>query len=90
MNYAYYHSKKLDIYKNETQFVEDLARQDRKMGILQYVLLQESMPGIIALVILFCMVGILVHDPENPKVPDVLSNALALILGFYFGKNSNL
>jgi hypothetical protein len=79
----------LEIYRNESLLLDGLAgRSAARKGILG-LLQSDNVTGLIAIIIILSIVGLVMAHPSDPKVPDVLSSGLALILGFYFGRKSS-
>src|SRR6266481_1015543 len=73
------------LYKSTDKFLGALSG---RLGATYFLRDLLSIPGIIAIGITV-MIGYLVFkNPAHPQIPEVLSGAFTLILGFYFGRFS--
>ena len=89
MNYVLKRGGDLELFRNDSQLMDGLVRMANKPSITTVFFSSQMIPGIIALIITCCIAFLVLRDPDNAKVPDILSSGLALILGFYFGKSTN-
>lgn len=53
----------------------------------QAVLYQAGMPGVLALILIVTISYLFIQNPGLKESPPLLSNAVTLILGFYFGRS---
>ena len=66
---------------------EDLAKAlsgRKQLSPLSRFLQETGITGFIAVIITLTIVYLVVSDPSG-KIPEVMTNALGVILGFYFG-----
>jgi hypothetical protein len=84
-NYVYVPDNgEIEVYRNINQLAHAVSIHARSASLMEKVLTFGGMPGAIALIIT-ATICYLTMFRADVKIPDVLSNALTMVLGFYFG-----
>lgn len=83
-NYVYALGEELRRYDDLSKLGADVGRSSALAETLQGGFQFVGISGVIAIIIT-ATICYLVVTRVDPKIPDLLANALTLILGFYFG-----
>ena len=87
-NYAYVpdrENEEVHVYRNVAQLTNAVSIQQRRDTIIDKIVSLGSVTGILAIGITATICYMALQLKSDFKVPEVLSNALTMILGFYFG-----
>jgi hypothetical protein len=83
VNYLYDRAGRIDYFRTEKQLIDTLGAIQPKLGVFATLLRADHVTGLLALVVLAAIIMLVYFERS---VPEILENALALILGFYFGR----
>ena len=84
-------SGQIETFRNADEalfYVNDYANNLRQQRPMSRVDVNDLVPAIIAILLTVVICGLVVYQSlqaESVSVPDILGNALTIILGFYFG-----
>ena len=87
-NYAYVsggEDEEVHVYRNTVQLSNAVSINQRRETLAEKILTLGGIAGGLALVITVTICYLTVVTKGEVKFPEVLSNALTMILGFYFG-----
>lgn len=81
-NYVYYDGTNTHHYRFQQEFLHDISKRQNKNSAFKYYAEIFGVSGSIA-IILTVAIGYL--SINQMVIPDILANALTVIIGFYFG-----
>lgn len=87
-NYVLKRGKNLDLFRNDNSLINGLIRASSRQSIFSVMFNTQVITGIIALTFISAIIFLVIRDPDNVRIPEILSSGFALILGFYFGRSS--
>ena len=84
-NYVFSSKSGLHLSKNEALLLSWISKKTKSKNWLEHI---GGIAGVIGLLITICIIYIVIWQPDR-EIPDILSGALTIILGFYFGTHIN-
>lgn len=89
-NYAFIpdNSDQIEAYRNAGQLAHAVSLNTRTQSFFGALGNFVGMSSVIAILITITICYLAINAKGDLKIPDVLSNALTLILGFYFGSKA--
>ncbi|GAB3216216.1 hypothetical protein [Pseudaeromonas pectinilytica] len=79
----------VQIYRNTIQLAHAVSINSRQSSFMERILNIGGMSGAIAVAITATICYLTLTGKGEIKIPDVLSNALTMVLGFYFGSKAS-
>ena len=79
----------VEVYRNSSQLAHAVSTRTRTHSLAEKLLNVGGISGIIAIGITATICYMAIASKGDLKVPDILSSALTLILGFYFGSKTH-
>ncbi|MFV3131732.1 hypothetical protein [Niveispirillum sp. KHB5.9] len=86
INYVFDKDGDFRVYRNDTQLLDMVASIKDKSRWHDKIFSTNGISGVIAIIMTVAIVYMALSNSTETKIPDILGNALTIILGFYFGK----
>ncbi|MDZ5649411.1 hypothetical protein [Nitrospirillum sp. BR 11828] len=85
MNYVFIKDGDSELIRNDVLLLDRIRSIKIRKNILETLLHSDGVAAIIAVSIML-LIGYITISGSQKEIPSVLTNALTVILGFYFGK----
>ncbi len=79
----------IEVWRNTSQMAHAVSLHTRSSSVFERLADLGGMTGLIAAAITATICYLTIQSAGETKIPDVLSNALTMVLGFYFGSKVN-